>query len=116
MGIFDFLKKNKVEKAEPIFYDKPDGTKIGIFAFADGKKTMLPLNPAEEFLSENGEPITEWRLTLVLSHEGKAIGDCEYSEGLTRLEKYILKKKDNSIIIRALNPGELYTVITRKNP
>lgn len=116
MGIFDIFKKNKVEKAKPMFYDKPDGGKLGIYAFADGKKTMLPLNPENGFSdSDEEENVVEWRLLLVLSHEGKAIGDCEYFDGISRLEKYIIKKTDENITVRALNPGELYTVITRRS-
>ena len=64
--------------------------------------------PEEQWAIE-GKTISEWIITMVslTNPQGGIIGQMEYHEAIKRLEPFILMKKDNWALIRAMTHEEL---------
>ena len=109
------LTKPDIEKllqeayqANPKCYEKEDGTLLIGLALTEDTDSLFPIVPEEQWAIE-GKTISEWIITMVslTNPQGGIIGQMEYHEAIKRLEPYILMKKDNWALIRAMTHEEL---------
>ncbi len=110
MGLFDKFKKKETSvwdnayQANPHFYAKEDGNPFGAFALTEGTETILPKAPN---YAVDGNTITEYRLMLVSTTKDGVIGDLDYFVALSKLDKYKLDEKEDSILVRGLSLEEI---------
>lgn len=109
------LTKPDIEKllqeayqANPKCYEKEDGTLLIGLALTEDTDSLFPIVPEEQWAIE-GKTISEWIITMVslTNPQGGIIGQMEYHEAIKRLEPFILMKKDNWALIRAMTHEEL---------
>ena len=95
-------------QANPKCYEKEDGTLLIGFALTEDTDSLFPIVPEEQWAIE-GKTISEWIITMVslTNPQGGIIGQMEYHEAIKRLEPFILMKKDNWALIRAMTHEEL---------
>ena len=101
------LTKPDIEKllqeayqVNPKCYEKEDGTLLIGLALTEDTDSLFPIE---------GKTISEWIITMVslTNPQGGIIGQMEYHEAIKRLEPFILMKKDNWALIRAMTHEEL---------
>ena len=116
MDLFKKLKKekspvdwSKAYTARLRFYAKPDGSPFGAIALTEGTETVLPKVPQNEY-AVDGQQVLDWRLALISTTRDGFVGDCEYSEALEKLEKYMIDSSERNILIRALSLDELEAI------
>ena len=92
----------------PKCYEKEDGTLLIGLALTEDTDSLFPIVPEEQWAIE-GKTISEWIITMVslTNPQGGIIGQMEYHEAIKRLEPFILMKKDNWALIRAMTHEEL---------
>ena len=109
------LTKPDIEKllqeayqANPMCYEKKDGTLMIGLALTEDTDSLFPIVPEEQWAIE-GKTISEWIITMVslTNPLGGIIGQMEYHEAIKRLEPFILMKKNNWALIRAMTHEEL---------
>lgn len=118
MGLFDRLKSKKENinwkdayTATPKFYGSPsEESPFGAIALTEGTKTILPKNPQNQYKVDN-QKVSDWKMVLISTTKNSIIGDMDYFSALTKLNKYIIDTKEDTILIRALSLKELYSLI-----
>lgn len=114
MGLLDRLKGKKENinwndayTSTPKFYKSPtEESAFGAISLTEGTKTILPKNPQNQYKVDN-QKISDWRIVLISTTKNSIIGDADYFSTLTKLDKYIIDTKKDTILIRPLSFNEL---------
>ena len=96
--------------AEPKIYQMPDNTEFAGCVITEATRTILYRDPKTQFAKE-GNNISGWKMVLVSLTRDCALGDCDYYETISKLDKFILDSKEDSILIRGLSDKELENLL-----
>ena len=93
-------------KAEPKFYSDSEQVTFGALALTEATRTVLPTEPQKRFSLE-GNTVSNWKMAFVSLTDGEIIGDGDYFQTLSGIERYILDSNQDSILVRGLTLKEL---------
>ena len=93
-------------KANPHFYGDNEQIPFGALPLTEATRTVLPKEPQKSFLLE-GNIISKWKMTFVSLSDNEVIGDGDYFQTLSKMERYIIDSDRDYILVRGLTLKEL---------
>lgn len=116
MGILSglFTKKHSWDKAcaaEKNVYEKDDGTLSMSFTFTEAADTILPMDPANMYETE--QAVGDYRLCFVCARTGEVVDDLPFYACIPILADYVLEQRKPYVLICGLRLEEMRELCAR---